>query len=116
MPTKMAERNIMKLEHINQTLKLRPGFGFRGKKDYTIKLDSNPNAGWSWSWRERCCPSIVDSKNRYVQHPGDCGTGGTEIWTFTAKAVGEETVQLAYAPESTPNDIERLIMIHFTVK
>ena len=98
-----------KIQRFNIELRLRPGLGLRGKNSHTLSLDSNSSTGYCWAVWEQNVPSIVDIKNRYIQHKGDPGTGGMEEWTFTAIAVGDEVVKLSYAPEHdhNPENVQR---------
>ena len=91
----MANSEIL---HFTLELRLRQGLGLRGKRSETVSLDSNSSTGRKWTIREQNVPSVVDITDRYIQHNGPPGTGGTEEWTFTAVMVGTETVKLAYAP------------------
>ena len=95
---------------------LKPVFGFRGQKSHTLKLKSNASTGYSWKRRECCCPSIISDSHHYVQFHGPPGTGGEEIWTFTATGKGEEIVKLVYVSEATSDDFQDEFEIHFIVK
>ena len=103
------------MTRISVKLVLKPVFGFRGSKSHTIKLPSNASTGYSWERRECYCPSIISDSHRYVQFPGPPGTGGEEIWTFTALDKGDEIVKLVYAQGTSPDDLHDEIEIHFIV-
>jgi len=99
------------VRRVQVDLRLRPGLGLRGKRSYTLPLESNSSTGYSWTERERCLPSIVEVGHRYIQHHGPPGTGGVDEWVITAIAPGEEIVKLAYAPEHDPDDVSEWIEI-----
>jgi len=115
VPHTVARKDKQTMIKIIVKLILKPVFGFRGQKSHTIKLPSNASTGYSWQLRERYCPSIISESHRYVQFQGPPGTGGEEIWTFTAIGKGEEIVKLVYASEATPEDFQDEREIHFTV-
>jgi len=104
------------IRRIQIELRLHPGLGLRGKRNYSLPLKSNSSTGHSWTERERILPSIIEAKHRYTQHQGPPGTGGTDEWFFTAIALGEEVVKLAYAPESEPDNVLEWVEIYFTVR
>ena len=101
-------------EHVD--LVLHPGLGFRGKRSYSLDLPSNSSTGYSWTQRDQYVPSIIEVSHCYSQNQGPPGTGGTDTWTFTAQAVGQEVVKLAYAPESDPDDVSEWVELCFKVK
>jgi len=107
--------NDPKVRRENVDLRLRPGFGFRGKRSFSLVLPANSSTGYSWTQREQYVPSIIEATHRYTQHQGPPGTGGTDEWTFTATAVGDEIVKLAYAPDADPDDVSEWVEIHFKV-
>lgn len=108
--------SIINTRHEHVDLVLRPGLGFRGKQTFHITLPSNSSTGYSWTERDRCIPSILEVSHHYCQHQGPPGTGGTDTWTFTAKAVGQEVVKLAYAPESDPQNVSEWVELCFKVR
>ena len=105
-----------KIRHFQVDLRLRPGLGFRGKRNYSLPLESNSSTGYSWTERERSVPSIVDVTHHYVQLPGPPGTGGMDKWEFTALASGKEIIKLAYAPEHDPDDVREWVVISVNVQ
>jgi predicted secreted protein len=107
--------SVANIQHEHIDLVLYPGLGLRGKRTFQKTLDSNASTGYSWTERERCIPSILDVSHHYCQHQGPPGTGGTDTWAFTAKAVGQEVVKLAYAPESDPEDVSEWVVLCFKV-
>ena len=98
---------IMKVE-----LVLKPLLGIRGQRSRTIKLPSNSSTGYSWRREESSDPSIISATNHYDQFPGPPGTGGEEVWVFTAIGKGREIVKLIYCRD---NEIEDELEIHFSV-
>lgn len=104
------------MKSLRVVLVLKPLFGLRGQKSYTVKLPSNSSTGYSWTRKERCCPSIIDDSHCYKQYQGPPGTGGEDIWTFTAIGKGAEIARLVYARENAPEDIQDELDLHFTVR
>ena len=67
-------------------------------ESFTIELKANWSAGYQWSWINRDDITVADSTGRQyvIDNPGLEGSPGTEIWTFKAKAAGEETLIFTY--------------------
>jgi len=66
---------------------------------FTIELVSNPTTGYRWHWINRNKVNTIDTTGyRYVgDSPGKMGSGGKEIWTFTAKRTGTDTIKFQYS-------------------
>ena len=95
-------------------LVLKPLLGLRGQKSHTLKLPSNSSTGYAWKREENCGPSIISTTNHYDQFPGPPGTGGEEVWVFTAIGKGKEIVKLVYA-QTYDGDVQDELEIHFSV-
>jgi predicted secreted protein len=65
---------------------------------FSIEMTSNPTTGYRWHWMNRNSVSTVDSTGyRYIQDsPGKMGSGGKEVWTFTGKRSGTDTIRFDY--------------------
>lgn len=68
----------------------------------TIELESNPTTGFSWALLESTGESVLQEAGHdfvldETVDPPMPGTGGTEVWTFTAFAAGETTISLEYS-------------------
>ena len=94
-------------------LLLDHGHDFPGSDSYTINLEANPSTGCNWERRDVCCPSIIDDSHEYIQHDGPPGTGGVDVWKFTALNRGSEMVRLVYV--SSNGDIEHDFEFRITV-
>jgi predicted secreted protein len=66
---------------------------------FSIEMASNPTTGYHWHWINRNSVSKVDSIGyRYIQDsPGKMGSGGKEVWTFTGKRSGTDTICFNYS-------------------
>jgi inhibitor of cysteine peptidase len=66
---------------------------------FTVALSSNPTTGYAWEVAERDAATLENTDQRYVPDPaseGLVGGGGTDVWEFTAGAVGDSTLRLVY--------------------
>lgn len=68
---------------------------------FTVILESNPTTGFRWQLAKPLDESIVkfiDSEFRTLatKFPPPPGTGGIEIWTFEAVAVGSTEIAMEY--------------------
>src|SRR5207247_1182785 len=72
-----------------------------------VTLDSNQTTGFAWKVAEGATPALAAQYNqRYDAPSGPPGTGGTQVYTFTAASAGSATLRLTYQrsfdPPSTP--------------
>lgn len=72
-----------------------------------VTLDSNRTTGFAWKVADAAAPVLVGQGDSTYNAPsGPPGTGGTEIYTFTAASAGTATLRLTYQrsfePPSTP--------------
>lgn len=70
----------------------------------SISLASNPSTGFAWAWENRDKVTNIDSIGRsfHSNRPGLPGSGGCETWTFTAKALGTDSLRMVYRREWEP--------------
>ena len=67
-----------------------------------ITLDSNPTTGYEWSIKEMPENILQGGTEEYIQdklEKGTVGTGGKEIFKFTAQEKGSGTLTLIYERE-----------------
>lgn len=79
-----------------------PDYTLKVGETFQVALSSNNSTGFFWSWESYRAVSKLDTlpKVYLPDSPGLVGSGGKEIWTFRAKAPGEETIVLKYARRS----------------
>ena len=73
---------------------------------FSIELGANWSTGYHWDWTNRDQVTIADTTGLEYRpdDPGLGGTGGTEIWSFTALEEGEAYLEFEYlSPGSTGN-------------
>ena len=72
----------------------------------TIRLDENPTTGYRWDVKEGSNQIIEFQKSEYlIESETETGRGGTRIFRFKAKSIGEETVQLKLRRSWEPDDV-----------
>lgn len=68
---------------------------------FRLKLDSNPTTGYRWfilpGWNDRFIDLIEDEYKSDANPLGMVGVGGTQIYTFKARAAGKTDLKLIYA-------------------
>jgi predicted secreted protein len=64
----------------------------------SISLASNPSTGYAWAWENRGNVTHIDSIGWSFRpnRPLMPGSGGCETWTFTAKALGTDSLRMVY--------------------
>ena len=66
---------------------------------FLLKLESNATTGYAWQLVEMDSVILQNTSHEYVEEfapPGKSGVGGTEIWEFVARIVGESKLRLEY--------------------
>lgn len=74
-----------------------------------VSLESNPTTGYRWAVDGEVPPPLEQVGNaKYTPGSTALGAGGTEVWTFSAKAAGKGTLKMKYwrsfEPTATPAD------------
>jgi inhibitor of cysteine peptidase len=72
-----------------------------------VTLDSNRTTGFAWKVADAAAPPLAAQVDqRYDAQSGPPGTGGTEVYTFTAASAGNAILRLTYQrsfePATTP--------------
>jgi inhibitor of cysteine peptidase len=69
---------------------------------FDIVLPSNPSTGYRWDLvRELDANLLQRVEQTYIaEQPVLPGSGGVDVWTFSAIATGETTIELGYYPPS----------------
>ena len=82
---------------------------------FDIVLPSNPSTGYRWQIIAQDANLVQSIEQTYIAgQPVMPGSGGMDVWTFTALAPGETTVQFGYfSPGNTMQPEETVI---FTVR
>ena len=65
---------------------------------FSIELASNPTTGFRWHWVNRNSVSTIDSTGYSYKSSGagKMGSGGAEVWTFTGRRSGTDTIKFQY--------------------
>lgn len=62
-----------------------------------VSLDANPTTGYQWAVDGVLPAPLAQSGHpTYKRASGAIGSGGTEVWTFAARAAGSGTLKLKY--------------------
>ena len=93
-----------------QTAQLKPG------QTLVLRLNANHTTGYSWQLVKFDGDALDSAAPAYEtdQHaPGVAGSGGTEVWRFTALKTGHQSIRLEYrrpweAPGMTPGQVSTL--------
>lgn len=67
-------------------------------KEFSLVLASNPTTGYQWNLAAPLDESVLglSGKDYSPSAPGVAGAGGTETWTFRAKAAGRSVIFMSY--------------------
>ncbi len=90
-----------------------------GKK-FTLSMKSNPSTGYRWVWANKAEAAADSVSYEFVADENKSkmmGAGGTDTWTFKAKAEGADSLVFLYVrpwdKETAPADS---MVFHFKVK
>ena len=84
----MAQNDVVKSVEISH-----PG-------SLTVKLGSNPTTGYGWEEANISNTAVVTQASREFVGPentGMVGAGGTDVWVFDSKNVGNATIKFNYS-------------------
>lgn len=85
--------------------------------EFYIAVPSNPSTGYHWEVMNELDPAVVKlQSNEYISTSTDPmpGSGGMDIWHFTAVGPGEAEFTISSFPPSDPNSAEQTLT--FTIK
>lgn len=84
--------------------------------DYTLKLDSNPTTGYTWSYKVDNEGIIKETKNEYIPdktEAGIVGSGGVQQFSFKGIKEGDVTVTFEYARSWDKSDTQtKSVILH----
>ena len=83
---------------------------------FDIVLPSNSTTGYRWRLASPPDANIVEpvGQTYIAEQTGNLGSGGVEVWTFSAVNPGETTIQFGYDPPA--NDAQPEETTIFTVR
>jgi inhibitor of cysteine peptidase len=64
---------------------------------FVVVLESNPTTGYQWQLAQPADESVVELvSTEYEKKGSEIGSGGTDLWTFKAKGVGNTKLDFVY--------------------
>ena len=84
-----------------------------------IVVDSNPSTGYHWEFTSELDMNVVEfvSSDHTADEPVMPGSGGVDVWTFKAVAVGQTQITLgSYPPDTSVTEPEETITFDIIVK
>ncbi|MBV6397357.1 MAG: hypothetical protein HFACDABA_02971 [Anaerolineales bacterium] len=90
----------------DQVIEVRVG------EEFTITLETNPNAGLHWEVAVELDETILDLsqiRKEFVPDSEREGSAGRDVWTFVAIAPGETTITLGYYRGATENSVKTAV-------
>lgn len=85
---------------------------------FDIVLPSNPSTGYRWDLaRELDANFLQRVEQTYIaEQPVLTGSGGVDVWTFSAVAAGETTIELGYYPPSDDAQPQETVIFSIRVE
>lgn len=84
---------------------------------FHIVIDSNPTTGYHWEIVGELSGVEFISTEYTADEPIVTGSGGVDVWTFTAVSAGETQITLgSYPPDSTVTEPEQTVTFQIVVK
>ncbi len=73
-----------------------------------VTLPSNPTTGYRWVWAGGSDDRLENTRKAHVPDRADgrVGSGGREVWEFTARAPGESVLRLEYRRPWEPREVD----------
>lgn len=87
--------------------------------EFKIVIDSNPSTGYHWELGDDLDETIVKfvSKDYKADEPVMPGSGGRDVWVFSAMKAGEAHITLwSYAPSNELAEPQQKVTFTVTVK
>lgn len=87
-------------------------------QNFDIVLPANASTGYSWQITGTLDSSLIQSvgQNYIAEQPVIPGSGGMDVWTFTALAPGETEIQFGYFPPGNTTQAEETVIFSVLVE
>ena len=78
---------------------------------FDIILSSNPSTGYRWQLVRELDPNLLrlEGQTYIAGQPVLAGSGGVDVWTFSALTPGDTTIELGYYPPSDDTQPEETV-------
>ena len=112
IPTGETRSSLPEPTDPTQLILVPPGGAF------DIVLSSNSSTGYRWQLVRELDATIVQlvGQTYIAQQPIIAGSGGVDVWTFSAVAQGETTVELGYYPPANDTQPEETVIYSVRVE
>lgn len=95
-----------------QILTVQPG------QTFTVVLPANASTGYRWQITSTLDASLVQPSGQdYIsEQPVMPGSGGMDVWTFSALAPGETEIQFGYFPPGNTTQAEETVIYSIRIE
>jgi predicted secreted protein len=87
-------------------------------QNFDIVLPANASTGYSWQITGALDASLIQSvgQNYIAEQPVIPGSGGVEVWTFSALAAGETEIQFGYFPPGNTTQADETVIFTLDIE
>jgi len=87
-------------------------------QDFDIVLPANASTGYQWQIVSKPDATLVQSigENYIAEQPVLPGSGGVDVWTFSALAPGETEIQFGYFPPGNATQADETVIFSIRVE
>lgn len=85
---------------------------------FEIVIDSNPSTGYHWEIVGMLNENVVlfNSRDYTADQPVMPGSGGVEVWTFSAVSAGETQITLGSYPPGVGGEPDQTVVFEIVVR
>jgi len=85
---------------------------------FDIVLPANSSTGYRWKITSDLDASLVQSveESYFSQQPVMPGSGGVDVWTFSALAPGETSIEFGYFPPGNPDQPDKTVTFAVSIE
>jgi inhibitor of cysteine peptidase len=87
-------------------------------KNFDIVLPANASTGYAWQITSTLDAGLIQSvgQNYIAEQPVIPGSGGMNVWTFTAVAPGATEIQFGYFPPGNTTQAEETVIFSISIE
>ena len=87
-------------------------------QNFDIVLPANASTGYSWQITGTLDSSLIQSMehNYIAEQPVIPGSGGMDVWTFSALKPGETEIQFGYFPPGNTTQAEETVIFSISIE